>query len=85
MSMNPSRQRLTHWATRGALILATIAIVLGAIFTALISIADGSAPTTVLNWVGLFIRAALIWGSGGLFFGAILGMFASMIWRDAEV
>ncbi|NNJ10525.1 ABC transporter ATP-binding protein [Chloroflexales bacterium ZM16-3] len=83
--MNPSSQRLRHWATRGALVLAAVAIFLGAIFTVVITMAEGALPTDAAGWSIMLVRTVLIWGGGGLFFGAILGMYASMIWRDPDV
>lgn len=81
---NPTRRRRVRWAVRGALILAAVAVVLGSIFNVVIAIALGelSAQTGPLDWAWFLLRGAVAWGGGALFFGAILGMFASMIWRD---
>lgn len=84
MTTNPTRRRRIRWAFRGALVLAAVAIVLGTIFNVLIAIALGelSAQTSLAFWAWFLLRGALAWGGGALFFGAVLGMFASMIWRD---
>jgi hypothetical protein len=83
--MTPSRRRIIRWAAGGALILAGLSIVLGTIFTVVISIAEGSAPRGgPPEWAGLLLVNALIWGGGGLFFGSLLGLYASLIWRDPD-
>nr|WP_044201041.1 hypothetical protein [Oscillochloris trichoides] len=79
--MNPASERLRRWATRGAIIFACCTLILGTIFTLVIALAAQSLPTTGLGWVLLFGRTLLLWGGGGLFFGAVLGAYASMIWR----
>jgi hypothetical protein len=83
-SMNPSRDRLTRWAMRGALILAAFASVVGGIFNVMIAIAMREVPPDagIAFWAWFLLRSTLAWGGGALFFGAALGWFASMIWRD---
>ncbi|MEI8307860.1 MAG: ABC transporter ATP-binding protein [Chloroflexales bacterium] len=83
--MNPSRQRLIKWATRGALILAALAIFLGAIFTILVAVAEDVLPVSAFEWARMMLGVVVLWGGGGLFFGAILGTYACMIWRDPHV
>jgi hypothetical protein len=82
--MNPSRKRLTRWALRGALILAAFAATVGTIFNVMIALALGEiAPGAGLAfWLWFLLRSAVLWGAGALFFGALLGIFAGMIWRD---
>lgn len=84
--MNPeqTRRRRIRWAVRGALVLAALAIVLGGLFNVLIAIALGTVPpgSGPGYWILFLLRSSLAWGGGALFFGALLGMFASMIWRD---
>ncbi|MEI7645386.1 MAG: ABC transporter ATP-binding protein [Chloroflexales bacterium] len=80
--MNPSRARLIHWATYGALILAALAIALGTLFTILVAVAEQVLPTSAQDWATMALGIVLLWGGGGLFFGAILGTYACMIWRD---
>lgn len=80
--MNHATRRLRRWAFRGALILAAIAIVLGQFFTIVITMAVAQLPSDSAGWISLIIRTAVLWGVGGLFFGSILGMYASLIWRD---
>jgi hypothetical protein len=82
--MSTTTRRRLRWALRGALILAGLAILLGGLFTALIGLAERRvAPDAGLNaWVGLLLPATLIWGAGALPFGAALGFFAALIWRD---
>jgi hypothetical protein len=80
--MNPSRQRLARWAIRGALILAGTAIFFGALFTILVALAEQVLPTSAPEWAMMALGIMLLWGGGGLFFGAILGVYAAMIWRD---
>jgi hypothetical protein len=77
-----TQQRRVRWALRGALILAAVAIVLGGIFNVLIALFTGETGAGAGFWAILLLRSSLAWGAGGLFFGALLGMFASMIWRD---
>lgn len=64
--------------------LAAVAIVLGTIFNVLIAIALGDIPPGAGFgfWALFLLGGALAWGGGALFFGAVLGVFASMIWRD---
>jgi hypothetical protein len=83
--MNRSSRRLRRWAAWGACILAAVAVLLGALFTVVIRMAEGALPADAAGWSAMLIRTVLIWGGGGLFFGAILGMYASMIWRDPDV
>lgn len=83
--INLSSARLRRWAGRGALILAGLAIVLGGLFTCLIAVAQQNLPREAIGWLPLLARTVLIWGGGGLFFGAILGAYASLIWRDPDV
>jgi ABC-type multidrug transport system permease subunit len=84
MDTNPTRQRRIRWAIRGALVLAAIAIVLGGLFNVLIAFALGTVPPDSGPgfWALFLLRSSLAWGGGALFFGAPLGFFASMIWRD---
>lgn len=79
-----TRRRRIRWAVRGALVLAALAIVLGGIFNVLIALALRDIPPGAGFgfWAGFLLRSSLAWGGGALFFGAVLGMFASMIWRD---
>lgn len=79
-----TRRRRIRWAVRGALVLAAVAIVLGGIFNVLVAIALKEIPpgAGIDFWAVFMIRSSLAWGGGALFFGAVLGMFASMIWRD---
>lgn len=79
-----TRRRRIRWAVRGALVLAAVAIVLGGIFNVLVAIALKEIPpgAGIGFWAVFMIRSSLAWGGGALFFGAVLGMFASMIWRD---
>jgi len=69
---------------RGALVLAALAIVLGGMFNVLIAIAQGVVPpgADLAFWALLLLRSSLAWGLGALPFGAALGAFASLIWRD---
>lgn len=82
--MNPSRERLVRWARRGALIFAAFAAIVGTIFNVMIALALGEVgPDTSLTvWFWFVFRSALLWGVGALFFGALLGVSAAMIWRD---
>jgi xanthine/uracil permease len=84
MTDDRTRQRRIRWAIGGALVLAAVAIVLGTIFNVVIAYALGdlSAETGVGEWAWFLLGGVLAWGGGALFFGAVLGMFASMIWRD---
>ncbi len=81
--MDPPRERLTRWAVRGALILAAVAAVLGTIFNIVIGIAlrELGPETTIAFWAWFVLRSIVAWAIGASFFGAILGAFASMIWR----
>ncbi|MEI7772221.1 MAG: ABC transporter ATP-binding protein [Chloroflexales bacterium] len=83
--MNPSRDRLIRWAARGALILAALAIALGSLFTILVAVAEQALPSSAMAWATMLLGAVLLWGIAGLFFGAILGAYACMIWRDPDV
>jgi hypothetical protein len=82
--MNPSRERLARWARRGALIFAAFAAVVGTIFNLVIALAlrEIGPATGLAVWFWLILRSALLWGAGALFFGALLGVCAAMIWRD---
>lgn len=84
MRTNPTLRRRRRWAVRGALALAAFATLIGSLFNILIGYALREIPpdADLAFWLGLLLRTALSWGAGGLFFGAILGVFASMIWRD---
>jgi hypothetical protein len=81
---DPTTRRRVRWAIRGALVLAALAIVLGLTFNILIAIALREIPpgAGIGFWAIFLLRGALAWGGGALFFGAVLGMFASMIWKD---
>lgn len=78
------RRRLVRWGVRGALVLAVLAIVLGGMFNVLIAIAQGVVPpdADLAFWALLLLRSSLAWGLGAIPFGAALGAFASLIWRD---
>lgn len=82
--MDATRRRRIRWAVRGALALAALAIVLGGMFNVLIALFTGEPPAGAGPgyWAVFLLRSSLAWGGGALFFGALLGMFASMIWRD---
>jgi hypothetical protein len=84
MTNNPTIRRRLRWAVRGALALAALSIVLGTIFNILIAIALNDIPPRagLGFWAWFLLGGALAWGGGALFFGAVLGLFASMIWRD---
>ncbi|NTU80826.1 MAG: ABC transporter ATP-binding protein [Chloroflexales bacterium] len=79
-----TRRRRIRWGVRGALTLAALAIMLGGLFNVLITIFEGAVPPDagVGYWAGLLLWSSLVWGGGGLFFGTLLGVYASMIWRD---
>jgi hypothetical protein len=81
---SPLFKRRRRWGVRGALVLAALAIVLGGIFNVLIAIAQREVPSEAVFafWASLLLRSSLAWGLGALPFGAALGVFASMIWRD---
>lgn len=83
-STDPTLRRRIRWAVRGALTLALVAIVLGTLFNVLIAGAVGDIPPDagLGFWAWFLLGGALAWGGGALFFGAVLGVFASMIWRD---
>ncbi len=85
--LNPTLRRRLRWAFRGALALATFAILIGTLFNVLVGYAIGAIPADAgaAFWGWFVLRSALAWGGGGLFFGAVLGTFASMIWRDDTV
>ncbi|GAB4424695.1 MAG: hypothetical protein OHK0015_03870 [Chloroflexi bacterium OHK40] len=85
-SSDPTRRRRRQWALRGALILAALAILLGTTFNVLVAVAIGEATTDsgTAYWAWLLLRSVVLWGVGALPFGAILGVFASMIWRDDD-
>ncbi len=82
--MEATRRRRVRWAVRGALVLAALAILLGGMFNVLIALFQGEPPAGAGfgYWSVFLLRSSLAWGGGGLFFGALLGIFASMIWRD---
>ncbi len=82
--MDATRRRRVRWAVRGALALAALAIVLGGMFNVLIALFENSIPANAGPgfWALFLLRSSLAWGGGAMFFGAILGVFASMIWRD---
>ncbi|NJN18102.1 MAG: ABC transporter ATP-binding protein [Oscillochloris sp.] len=84
--MNPTIRRRIRWAFGGAFTLAILAIILGSLFSVLIAVADNTTPTDAGAgfWLGLLLRSALLWGGGALPFGAALGFYASMIWREPE-
>jgi ABC-type multidrug transport system fused ATPase/permease subunit len=84
--MTSTMRRRLRWALRGALVLGAAALLLGTLFTVVIVSAMGSAgdDTTGSFWLLTLAWTWLVWGVGGLFFGAVLGTFASMIWRDEE-
>jgi hypothetical protein len=78
------RRRLVRWGVRGALVLAALAIMFGGMFNVLIAIAQGVVPpdADLAFWALLLLRSSLAWGLGAVPFGAALGAFASLIWRD---
>jgi hypothetical protein len=83
--MNPAtQQRRVRWAVRGALILALCSLFFGTLFIVLISIAAGDVPPNagVGFWAWLLLWNGVLWSVGAMPFGAILGMYASMIWRE---
>lgn len=85
--LDPTLRRRLRWAFRGALALATFAVLIGTLFNILIGHALGVIPADagIAFWAWFLLRSALAWGGGGLFFGAVLGAYASMIWRDDNV
>lgn len=84
--MSPEIRRRLRWALRGALVLAALSILLGGLFTVLIAVAQGEPPPDAGAgyWAGLLLRSSLLWGLGAMPFGAALGTFAAMIWRDGQ-
>ena len=68
----------------GALILSGVSVVFGCMFAILIALFEGAAPSdgALGYWLWLIGSTIVIWGFGGVFFGAILGLYASMIWPD---
>lgn len=84
---DPTLRRRIRWAVRGALSFAVFAILVGGLFNVLVAYALGEIPADAGPgfWAIFLLRSALAWGGGALFFGAILGTFASMIWRDDTV
>jgi hypothetical protein len=81
--MDLTFQRRVRWAMRGALTLALLGIFFGTMFMVLITLAVGVPEGAGAGfWLRLLLLNALLWGVGALPFGAVLGMFASMIWRD---
>lgn len=82
--LDPTLRRRIRWAICGALSLAVFAILVGSLFNTMIALALGAIPAGAGPgfWIPFLLRAALAWGGGALFFGAVLGTFASMIWRD---
>jgi hypothetical protein len=84
--MNPSRERLTRWAMRGALSFAAFAAIVGTIFNVVIALAlrEVGPHTSLAVWFWFILRSALLWGGGAMFFGALLGICAAMIWRDGS-
>ncbi|WP_298817931.1 ABC transporter ATP-binding protein [Chloroflexus sp.] len=84
MTKDPSLARRLRWAVRGALFLALLSVVLGGVFTAVIGLFTGQlAPDAGWNqWLRVLLPSMLVWGLGALPFGAALGFFASLIWRE---
>lgn len=84
--MDATMRRRVRWAVRGALVLAAISIVLGALFNLLIALFQNEIPASagLGYWAVFFLRSSLAWGLGALPFGAALGALASMIWRDDQ-
>ena len=83
--MNPQQERARRifWAKRGAVILALVSFVLGFIFSAFVALVTEAPPANgaLGYWLGVVLFTVVLWGGGGAFFGAILGAFASMIWK----
>jgi NO-binding membrane sensor protein with MHYT domain len=81
--MNISKRQI-RFAMRGALILAIGSILLGIGIRTLVIVGMAMAPQQgiVVYWLVVLFTTALVWGIGGAFFGAILGMFAALIWRE---
>lgn len=79
-----TRRRRIRWGVRGALVLAALAIFLGGMFNIIIATASGEVPPDAGFgfWAWFLTRSALAWGLGAVPFGAALGVFSSMIWRD---
>jgi hypothetical protein len=79
--MNDIRAR--RWVTRGALIMALLSIFFGLLFNSFMTVVLNEVPAegALLHWLRVIGITILAWGVGGAFFGAILGAFASMIWR----
>ncbi|NJM08494.1 ABC transporter ATP-binding protein [Candidatus Gracilibacteria bacterium] len=77
-------QRQIRFAVRGAIILAIGSILLGIGIRTLVIVGMEMAPAQglIAYWLVVLLSTALIWGIGGAFFGAILGMFAALIWRE---
>jgi hypothetical protein len=82
--MDPSPSRRIRWAINGALILALLAVFLGGLFTVVIGFFTGrlSPEASWQQWLGVIFPAVVIWGIAALPFGAALGFFASLIWRE---
>jgi hypothetical protein len=75
--------RARRWVTRGAIILALLSAFFGLLFNCFMAIVLNETPAdgALLFWLRLIALTIGVWGGGGAFFGAILGAFASMIWR----
>ncbi|MEF3274334.1 MAG: ABC transporter ATP-binding protein [Chloroflexus sp.] len=84
MVQDPSPARRLRWAVRGALFLSLLAVILGGMFTVIIGLFTGQLTPDAgwEQWVRVVLPSVLVWGLGALPFGAALGFFASLIWRE---
>ncbi len=80
MMRNLSRTR--RWALGGALVGAAAALILGGTFLIVVTLFDPSIQAHTFDlWASRLGFGLLAWGIFGATMGAIIGIFASMIWR----
>jgi hypothetical protein len=79
-------KRAQRWVTRGAIILALLSAFFGLLFNSFMTVVLNEVPAegAVLHWLRVISITVAAWGTGGAIFGAILGAFASMIWRPGD-
>lgn len=75
-----------RWARGGAWVGAGAAVVLGWIFTLFLTLIDPEfrPPPEFIPWAVLLIVTGVLWGLVGAVLGAIMGVFASMLWVREE-
>lgn len=76
--------RSRRWLIRGAFAGVLIAFVLGLALNFFVAFVDETSRLAVTPAWQIVLGTAIFWGVPGAFFGAVLGAFASLMWKPRD-